>query len=116
MQANYGKNSNNSSAKWLREGPLKKPNGGATCNNDDSKMDMDSPRNIPSSKGKDKQLENDNVEEGDNSGSAKPSPTLSEIPLMGKVARLNGIKLGNALISNKGQMDKMKLVDPKRRS
>ena len=115
MRANYGRNSNNFGAKWLREGPLEKINGGATGNGDGSKMDMDSSRNIPSDKGKDKQLAKDNVEGGDNNGYAKSTPTLPEILLTGKVARLNGIKLDNDLISNKGQMDEMKLIDPKRR-
>ena len=115
MQANYGRNSNSFGAKWLREGPPEKLNGGATCNGDGSKMDMDSSRNIPSDKGKDKQSAKDNVEGGDNNGYAKSTPTLPEILLTGKVARLNGIKLGNDLISNKGQMDEMKLLDPKQR-
>ena len=115
MRANYGRNNNNYGAKWLREGPSKKPDVGATSDGDGSKMDMDSPRNMLSDNGKDKQLAKDNVEEGDNSGYAKSTPTLLEIPLIGKVARLNGIKLGNDLISNKGQMDEMELIDPKRR-
>ena len=93
MQANYVRNNNNSSAKWLREGPPEKPNGDAIGNDDGSIMDMDSPRNMPSDKGEDKQLAKYNVEEGDNSGYAKSTPTLPEIPLTGKVARLNGIKL-----------------------
>ena len=107
MRANYGRNHNNFGAKWLHEGPIEKLNGGATGNGDGSKMDMDNSRNIPSAKGKDKQLAKDNVEGGDNNGYAKSTPTLPEILLTGKVARLNGIKLGNDLISNKGQMDEM---------
>ena len=102
MWANYGINNNNFGAKWLHEGPVEKLDGGATGDGDGSKMDMDSPRNMPSDKGKDKQLARDNVEEGDNSSSTKSTPTLLEIPLTGKVARLNGIKLGNDLISKKG--------------
>ena len=113
MQTNYGRKINNSGAKWLREGPPKKLNGGAIGDSDGSKMDMDSSRNMPSDKRKDKQLAKDNVEEGDNNGSAKSTPTLPKIPLTCKVARLNGIKLGNELISNKGQMDEMEFIDPK---
>ena len=112
MRANYGRNNNNFGAKWLREGPPKKPNGGATGDDDGSKMDMDSSRNIPSDKGKDKQLAKDNVKGGDNSGFAKSTPTLPEILLTGKVVRLNGIKLGNDLLTNKGQMNEMELIDP----
>ena len=112
MRANYGRNNNNSSAKWLREGPSEKPNDDATGDSDGSKIDMDSSRNMSSDKGKDKRLAKDNVE-GDNNGYAKSTPTLLKIPLTSKVARFNGIKLGNDLISNKGQPDEMELIDPK---
>ena len=71
MRANYGRSNNNFGAKWPCEGPSENPDGGATGDSDGSKMDMDSPRNIPSDKGKDKQLAKDNVEGGDNNGYEK---------------------------------------------